>query len=181
VLKAYLKRKIRLPAAPADDSDDGDDVGEADDLSGREDALTSAVFERLSYLEPSRAWALLRASTKPILGDSLPPLPPDGDTGWPDDASGEPDPATFRATDQCETELSIALWWSEAKDPDWETAWKKVERLSRWHDGEPHEVRVEKHRYRHTLRAAKLVELVDEDAVRARVVEPIRSWLATLT
>lgn len=62
MLKAWLHRKVRQAI-----DDHGDDEGEPDGSNverafSREDPLTSAVFERLAYLEPAEAWSLFMTS-----------------------------------------------------------------------------------------------------------------------
>lgn len=67
VLQAMLHGKLGRPSDGVESSDSG--AAAWDRLTAREDPLTSAIFERLAYLEPSHAWALLRAACTAPAGD----------------------------------------------------------------------------------------------------------------
>jgi hypothetical protein len=85
MLKALLRRKLGRAARP-DEKDDARDPkdGESepkdveptesawDALTSREDPLTSAVFERIAYLEPHEAWVLIRDSAEEDLHAGVP-------------------------------------------------------------------------------------------------------------
>lgn len=77
MLKAMLHGKLGRPGAN-DDDEPGTSAWEA--LTSREDPLTAAVFSRLAYLEPSDAWALLRAACARSAPDEprLAEAPPSG-------------------------------------------------------------------------------------------------------
>jgi hypothetical protein len=63
---------------PSDEDETGTaDTSAWDRLTSREDPLTAAIFERLAYLGPGEAWALLRSACIPPPGDDhLPAAPP---------------------------------------------------------------------------------------------------------
>jgi hypothetical protein len=75
VLEALLRRKLRRPG----DADD-DEVG--DYVVGREDPLTSSVFERLAYLPVPVAWALIGSAVRSPNGARWPDAPPLGEPDW---------------------------------------------------------------------------------------------------
>ncbi len=63
MLKAMLHGKLGRPDAGGDD--ESTTTGSAwDALTGREDPLTAAVFERIAYLDPADAWTLLRTACR---------------------------------------------------------------------------------------------------------------------
>src|SRR5688572_27771912 len=81
MLKAFLHRK--LGRAKIDDQ--GDPEAQTlvfEGITSLEDPLTSGVFERLAYLEPSVAWELLRSACTRIDGLPLPEGPPAGAPTW---------------------------------------------------------------------------------------------------
>lgn len=95
MLKALLRRKLGRAARP-DEKDDARDRkdGESDPkdveptasardaLTTREDPLTSAVFERISYLEPHEAWNLIRNSAERPSGEDFHAEVPTESPSW---------------------------------------------------------------------------------------------------
>ncbi|AKT36095.1 hypothetical protein [Chondromyces crocatus] len=75
MLKAVLHRKLRV--TPLDP-----ETTPPCDLPEREDLLTSAVAERMAYLNPDLAWALLRDVSEVLHGEPLPPVRPQGLVDW---------------------------------------------------------------------------------------------------
>lgn len=74
MLKALLNGKLGRP-----DGDDDDAQRSAwESLTGREDPLTAAVFERFAYLHPEDAWALLRGACANTRAHVLPEQAPSG-------------------------------------------------------------------------------------------------------
>jgi hypothetical protein len=59
MLKAWLHRKL---GRATDEDEREPDRSAVEHVFSREDPLTSAVFERLAYLEPAEAWSLLMAA-----------------------------------------------------------------------------------------------------------------------
>lgn len=80
MLKAWLHRKLRLARLAQDDTDE--EGPDPERISALEDPLTSAVFERLSYLEPPEAWSLLHAAWEGTDRARLPDAPPAGVPEW---------------------------------------------------------------------------------------------------
>lgn len=78
MLKAYLKRKDHRQMTRADESDQ---PSEPVDVTELEDLLTSAVFERLAYLDAGDAWLLLGAGSV-LLGPPLQVAPPSQSPSW---------------------------------------------------------------------------------------------------
>ncbi|SRR6266511_4119147 len=64
MIKALLHRKIRwiVAAENGDDREHVDGQSPSAAITALEDPLTSGVFERIAYLTPAMAWALLRAA-----------------------------------------------------------------------------------------------------------------------
>lgn len=99
------------------------------------------------------------------------------DTGY--DASGErePDPIRFVSPEKCSSELRLGLWSATAKKPDWGTAWTVIEKQN-WSDGNTHTAIVDAAKYMYRYGAIDLVELGDEQAVKEKLLEPLRVWIA---
>jgi hypothetical protein len=79
MLKAMLHHKLGRP------EDDDDATGSAsawDGLTTREDPLTSAIFERFAYLQPTDAWSLLRAACVESGQAAMPEAAPAGQPVW---------------------------------------------------------------------------------------------------
>ncbi|MEZ4309050.1 MAG: hypothetical protein R3F14_13515 [Polyangiaceae bacterium] len=73
------------PSAGAAADEDGApvDTGAHAAFTAFEDPLTATIFERLAYLPPDLAWALLKAASKPLNDDSpFPAHPPDTAPSW---------------------------------------------------------------------------------------------------
>lgn len=84
MLRAHLEHKLgRALARALADAGNAERVDGSlrTTLHGDEDALTSSVFERLSYLDPPTAWAVLRNACLASGQDSFPPFPA-GETQW---------------------------------------------------------------------------------------------------
>jgi hypothetical protein len=99
------------------------------------------------------------------------------DSGFNADCDGEPDPGTFEPAEKCATELRIGLWAARTKDPDWDAAWKKIELLGAWHDGEIRTVKVDGTEYRYRYLVVDIADLVDKVAVEGKLLAPLRDWL----
>jgi hypothetical protein len=100
------------------------------------------------------------------------------DTAYVTNSEGEPDPSTFKDADQSATELHVGLWTARAKRADWNNAWAQVSQLPDWDDGGAHAVLVDG--VEHTCRVFRvdIADLVDPEAVRAKLLDPIEQWLA---
>lgn len=84
MLKALLHRKLgRMAIGDDGEGDDGAEDAAADGLTGLEDPLTSALFERFAYLPPDVAWNILRLASAPLgEGPAMPAAPPPGAPSW---------------------------------------------------------------------------------------------------
>lgn len=80
MLKAWLHRKLRRPVGDADLTEPEGSAEER--IFAREDPLTSAVFERLAYLEPAEAWALLREAHDEHDREQIPVVAPSETPEW---------------------------------------------------------------------------------------------------
>jgi len=80
MLKAWLHRKLGRVAG--DDAEAETDDSTALRVFSREDPLTSAVFERLAYLEPAEAWSLLCAAYEGQDRARIPNAAPSGTPAW---------------------------------------------------------------------------------------------------
>jgi hypothetical protein len=73
VLQALLQRKLRRPDQEA---------GLDDNLVGREDPLTSTVFERLTYLPLPVAWSVIGGAVRAHSDSAWPATPPTAEPEW---------------------------------------------------------------------------------------------------
>lgn len=80
MLKAWLHRKLGRVAGVDAEADTDDST--ALRVFSREDPLTSAIFERLTYLEPVEAWSLLHAACEGKDRARIPNVPPLGAPEW---------------------------------------------------------------------------------------------------
>jgi hypothetical protein len=82
MLKALLHRKLGRAAAEQEEGVQAAG-GPWEGITRLEDPLTSAVFERIAYLEPRSAWELLRGACAPADGDApLPEAAPEATPLW---------------------------------------------------------------------------------------------------
>lgn len=100
------------------------------------------------------------------------------DTGFGDTGTPEPDPGKFAPVEECGTELLIGLWTAETSQPDWDTAWERMQQVKDYFDGKSHQVTVDGKAYVYESRNVSVVDLVDEAAVRAKLLGPIDDWLS---
>jgi hypothetical protein len=99
------------------------------------------------------------------------------DTGYNASGDGEPDPSRFKSADHCGSELQIGFWRTTAKEPDWGAAWTQIEKRD-WSNGDIHAATVVRAEYLYRYETVNLVDLVDEHAVREKLLEPLRVWIA---
>lgn len=70
-------------AAPSGEGEEGpESSGSGEGITNLEDPLTSSIFERIAYLDPSTAWQLLRDACRTLHGSPLPQGTPAGDPVW---------------------------------------------------------------------------------------------------
>jgi hypothetical protein len=81
MLNALLHRKLGR-AAHSDEKDTDLPESAWDALTARENPLTSTVFERIEYLEPSEAWALIRDASEQPSGEAPSEELPSGRAKW---------------------------------------------------------------------------------------------------
>jgi hypothetical protein len=99
------------------------------------------------------------------------------DTGFNAGEDGEPDPSRFNDVEKCATELWIALYTARTDKPDWGAAWNKIEQLPDYYDGRAHTVKVGGAEHTYQYRTVNLAELVDEGAVKAKLLAFLEAWL----
>ncbi|HSN99434.1 MAG TPA: hypothetical protein VLS89_14160 [Candidatus Nanopelagicales bacterium] len=99
------------------------------------------------------------------------------DTGFAPTGEGEPDPGAFVDAERSATELHVGLWTARAKRAAWGEAWTRLEAFQDVFDGKPHTVDIDGvgHTFRH-LRV-DVADLVDAQAMKARLLDPIEQWL----
>jgi len=98
------------------------------------------------------------------------------DTGYDATSQGEPDPAQFKPAEECATVLRVGLWTASTGSPDWNEALQARKAQS---ERESYTMTVEGTTYTCQIVHVDVADLVDETAVRTRVLEPIQSWLGT--
>jgi uncharacterized protein YjiS (DUF1127 family) len=99
------------------------------------------------------------------------------DTVYSTSRDGEPDPGRFKPAESSTSELWVGLWKAQAAEHNWAEAWKQVERTGDPFDGKEHTANVDDvaHTYRYFM--IDLTELVDERAVKERLLVPLGGWL----
>jgi hypothetical protein len=118
MLKAHLRGKFdRLVARVLPERKGEDPLGEWEKaLWNDEDSLTSSVFERVSYLDPSAAWHLLEGAVDRLSGDVLPRFPSDsGWSFWPSWSPGDEDRHAVRIEPDVVLEAQEAVVVFECK------------------------------------------------------------------
>jgi hypothetical protein len=100
------------------------------------------------------------------------------DTGYDDSMGGEPDPTKFKPTDQVTTELRINLSTAGTSTPDWDAVTKKILAPPGMYDGQLHTINVEGVDYTYQYFEVDVAELVDDAAVKAKLLAPIEAWLS---
>jgi hypothetical protein len=99
------------------------------------------------------------------------------DTGYKTSAEGEPNPATFEAAETSRSEIRVGMYRTQAKKPDWGAAWNLLSVKANRKNGADHIVEVEQDKYAHRYFDLDLVELGDENAVKGKLLEPLRVWI----
>ncbi len=100
------------------------------------------------------------------------------DTGYDARGEGEPDASTFTPAEEGATEVRIGLWTASTATPDWRGAWQEVEAKIKRREDETYTLTVKGVTYRYRYARVNVADLVDEAAVKARVLAPIERWLA---
>lgn len=101
------------------------------------------------------------------------------DSGYDNQAQGEPDPSTFEPVEASTTQLRVGLWTASMTSPNWGEAWEKVEDDAR--EGETYSLTVKNDIYTYRYHLIDVADLVNEAAVQAKLLQPIKAWLRTKT
>lgn len=99
------------------------------------------------------------------------------DTGYNASAEGEPNPATFESAEISRSEIRVGMYRASTTKPDWRGAWEQLSEKADRKNGDVHRVMVDKVEYAHRYFDVDLVELSDEQAVKDKLLEPIRVWI----
>lgn len=102
------------------------------------------------------------------------------DTGYDASAQeGEPNPAKFELAEKSRSEIRVGLHRTRAAKPDWSAAWNLFSVLPNRKNGDIHIVKIGKDEYAHRYFEIDLVELIDEPAVKEKLLRPLNEWIAS--
>ncbi len=96
------------------------------------------------------------------------------DTGRTYDGA-EPDPVQFDDVETARSTLRMGRWTSTAGKPDWNAAWQRISDKEWDWEGRA-TVEIDGAAYTYEYAEQDLSELVDPDAVRALLIEPLGRW-----
>lgn len=99
------------------------------------------------------------------------------DSGYRAPKQGEPDSNTFEPAEKTRSEIRVGLWTASSKSPNWGEAWEKLDDDA--HSGAMHTLCVKGVNYTYKYFCLDIAELVNEAAVKARLLELIELWLKT--
>lgn len=138
MLKALLHRKLGRAGA-GDQGGGSEECSNEEGFTGREDPLTSVIFERITYLGPTEAWRLLRAACVSATGDRFPEPPFPGKpewSFWPHLLPGDGGQNTRRVEPDVLVEWGDVVLVIEAKHAGTQGSWQWVEQIRAVRAGE---------------------------------------------
>lgn len=99
------------------------------------------------------------------------------DSGYDNSTQEEPDPSKFEPAEKSKTAIRIGLWTASTGAPNWGEAWAGFPADARDREDETHTGVVKNVTYTYRYLRVDVAGLVDEAAVQAKLLQPIKTWL----
>lgn len=101
------------------------------------------------------------------------------DSGYDSTSEAEPDPSAFEPAEKSTTAIRVGLWTASIGTPNWGEAWEHLPSDAREREGETHTGIAKDVTYTYRFLRIDVADLVDDAAVQAKLLQPIKSWIVT--
>ena len=99
------------------------------------------------------------------------------DSGYKNLTQEEPDPSKFDKAELCATTIRLGLWTASVGAPNWGDAWEHLPKDAKERENETHTATGNGVTYTYRFLRINVADLVDEVAVQAKLLQPIKTWL----